>query len=120
MLTVLDAGNSEGSYSLTGEEVDLLAAIDLLRRSDRSTAALTPAEQGALEVLYRAYMPMVRGVVYPLLANVLDRTLNPTFPDSVNSAGWEVIQRRALRAVTPDGPRWSSAFDRKWSASVAR
>ena len=47
-------------------------AVDLLRRTQPVSSVLAPAEQEALETIYRAYLPMVRETVYPLLASTAD------------------------------------------------
>lgn len=47
-------------------------AVDLLRRTQPVSSVLAPAEQDALETVYRAYLPMVRETVYPVLASAAD------------------------------------------------
>jgi len=48
------------------------AAIELLQTSAPSAAGFSDAEQEALEVLYRAYLPLVRDTIYPLIASLPD------------------------------------------------
>lgn len=50
----------------------VFAAIELLQTSAPDPSGLSDAEQQALEVLYRAYMPLVRDTIYPLIASLPD------------------------------------------------
>src|SRR5262245_36374305 len=61
------------SSEATGPSQQALAyAIDLLRGAQPVSSVLAPAEQDALETIYRAYLPMVRETVYPVLASAAD------------------------------------------------